>query len=278
MKFTTVLLLALVATAYVVKAQDDDDDVDVEVMDDEDVEIEDDDDVLVEDDDDLEDDDGDDDIDIGQVEEEQPQLMPMPLPGVKSFIHFPDGAHTITGGKVSEIIVGIQNEGDDDIEMVSCNGRMHYPQQQNEVVQNFTNVGYDKQQIASKSEASFFYAFMPNIYTGGREFIIAIEIYYKVVGTNQFYRAVPFNETVSILESTEGVATEIFFLWSTVVAVAIAASFYFYKKVMVKKLGLGKSSSAGAKKIERGTSNEGVNLDWVEQHHIRKRNVSNKSK
>merc|ERR1711879_769414 len=80
---------------------------------------------------------------------------------------------------------------------------------------------------------------------------IAIEIYYKQVGTNQFFRAVPFNETVSILESTEGVATEIFFLWSTVVAVALVASFFFYKKVMVKTLGLGKSSGgANAKKLK----------------------------
>merc|ERR1712072_1472479 len=143
-------------------------------------------------------------------EEEQPQLMPMPLPGVRSFIHFPDGAHTITGGKVSEIIVGVQNDGEVDIEMVSCNGKMTYPQQANEIIQNFTNVGYDKQVIAYKAEASFFYAFMPNTYTGGREFNIAIEIYYKQVNTNHFYRALPFNETVSILESTEGIAPKYF--------------------------------------------------------------------
>merc|ERR1711970_700248 len=172
------LLTCLLATSYVVKANEDD--VDAEVIDD-DADIEDDDDVEVMDEE--EDDDGIEDVTQEATGDEEPQLMPMPLDGVRSFIYFPDGAHTITGGKVSEIIVGVQNNGNDDIEMVSCNGRMHYPQQQNEVIQNFTNVGYDKQVIASKSEASFFYAFMPNIYTGGREFNIAIEIYYKQVGT-----------------------------------------------------------------------------------------------
>merc|ERR1711981_209292 len=273
------LLVTLLATSYVVKAQDDD--VDAEVMDDED--LEEDEDVTIEDEDDSIMDEDDDDDDIADVnvepEEEQPQLMPMPLTGVRSFVHFPDGAMSITGGKVSEIVVGVQNNGDTDIEMVSCNGKMHYPNQAGEVVQNFTNVGYEKQAISSKSEASFYYAFMPNIYSGGREFIIAIELYYKEKNSNLYYRAVPFNQTVNILESAEGVATEIFFMYSTMFALVLVGGFFFYQKVMIKKLGFGKVSADKKKRVETGTSNEGVNMDWISDSHkeLRKRSVKQKS-
>merc|ERR1712110_563269 len=233
-----VALSMLLATSYVVKAQEDAEDVDAEVMEEE----------------------------AAPEPEAQPQLMPMPLPGVKSFLYFPDGAMTISGGKASDVVVGVQNNGDIDIEMVSVNGRMTYPQNNNEVVQNFTNVGYDKQIVSSKSEASFFYAIMPNIYAGGRDFNIAIEVFYKEKDNMNYYRAMPFNQTVSILESAEGVATEIFFMYSTVLILAIVGGFFFYQKVMVKKLGFGKVSG-DKKKVETGTSNEGVNMDWIDSSH-----------
>merc|ERR1712039_694050 len=210
MKLTySAALLAVLATSYVIKAQEDAEDVEAEVLDEEDdVEAE-------------------EEADIPEAEA-QPQLMPMPLTGVKSFLYFPDGAHTITGGKASDVVVGVQNNGDIDIEIVSVNGRMTYPQNNNEVVQNFTNVGYDKQVVSSKSEASFYYAFMPNIYAGGRDFNIAIEV--------------------------------------------------FYQKIIVKKIGLGKSSG-DKKKVETGTSNEGVNMDWIDASHtgLKKRSVKQKS-
>merc|ERR1712110_878912 len=245
-----VALSMLLATSYVVKAQEDAEDVDAEVLDEDEDDVE------------IEDDDGDVMEEAAPEPEAQPQLMPMPLPGVKSFLYFPDGAMTISGGKASDVVVGVQNNGDIDIEMVSVNGRMTYPQNNNEVVQNFTNVGYDKQIVTSKSEASFYYAFMPNIYAGGRDFNIAIEVFYKEKDNMNYYRALPFNQTVSVLESAEGVATEIFFMYSTVFILAIVGGFFFYQKVMVKKLGFGKVSG-DKKKVETGTSNEGVNMDWI---------------
>lgn len=268
MKLSIALLLTLaLATGYIVKAQED---VDAEVLDEED------DDAIIEDEDEVEDEDDEVEAPAAEEAEEQPQLMPMPLSGVRSFVHFPDGAMSITGGKVSEIVVGVQNNGETDIEMVSCNGKMHYPNQAGEVVQNFTNVGYEKQAISSKSEASFYYAFMPNIYSGGREFIIAIELYYKEKNSNLYYRAVPFNQTVNILESAEGVATEIFFMYSTVFFLVLVGAWFFYNRVVVKKLGLAKPAS---KKVETGTSNEGVNMDWISESHkeLRKRSVKQKS-
>ena len=60
-------------------------------------------------------------------EELQPQLSQVPLEGIRSFIFFPDGPASITGGKMSEVVIGVQNNGDKDIEMVSCGGRMMMP-------------------------------------------------------------------------------------------------------------------------------------------------------
>ena len=144
---------------------------------------------------------------------------------------------------------------------------------------------------------------MPNIYAGGRDFNIAIEVFYKEKENMNYYRAMPFNQTVSILESAEGVATEIFFMYSTVLALVLVGGYFFYQKIIVKKLGLGKPSG-DKKKVETGTesfqkglerwvyffmlisifktfciSNEGVNMDWIDASHtgLKKRSVKQKS-
>jgi len=196
-------------------------------------------------------------------QEHQPQLMPNAMEGIRSFSFFPEGAHSITGGKMSELVIGVQNNGDGDIEMVSCQGRMTYPNS-NEVVQNFTNIGYEKQNIFSKSEASFSYGFIPYVYTGGREFDFTIEIYYKKTNSNLFYRATPFNSTVNVLESTDGVATEIACLWLTIFVILIVGSYVLYKKFLTKWL---KIKPASGKKIETGTMHNDVDLSWIPKGH-----------
>merc|ERR1712110_749251 len=194
-----VALSMLLATSYVVKAQEDAEDVDAEVLDEDEDDVE------------IEDDDGDVMEEAAPEPEAQPQLMPMPLPGVKSFLYFPDGAMTISGGKASDVVVGVQNN-------------------------------------------------------------VAIEVFYKEKDNMNYYRALPFNQTVSVLESAEGVATEIFFMYSTVFLLMLVGGFFFYNKFMAKKLA-GKSSDK--KKVETGTSNEGVNMDWIESKHtgLKKRSV-----
>ena len=103
---------------------------------------------------------------------------------------------------------------------------------------------------------------MPNIYAGGRDFNIAIEVFYKEKENMNYYRAMPFNQTVSILESAEGVATEIFFMYSTVLALVLVGGYFFYQKIVVKKLGLGKSSG-DKKKVETGTESLDENIERV---------------
>lgn len=242
------LLLALTVsfTKYAIA----DEDVDVEIDDDE-MEVEEDDATAEE--------------EIAPTPEEPAaQLSPVPLEGVRSFVFFPDGPASITGGKTSEIVVGVQNNGVKDIEMVSCNGKMTMPNT-NEVVQNFTNFGYENHEILSKSEASFSYMFQPAMQTGGREFQVALELYYKEKNTNMFYKAEPFNEMVQVLESTEGVMTEIIQLWMTVIALLVGGGYFVYQKQMAKKLL--KEATAVGKKVERGTVNDDIDMAWIPKTH-----------
>jgi len=270
MKLTALLLVTcLAATSYVALA----DEVDAEIIDDDDVSVEDEDDLDVNDDgeadlDDMEV------VEEGAEEEQQPQMMPGPMSGVRVFTFFPEGAHSITGGKLSEVLVGIQNNGDVDLQMATINGRMLTPGTQ-EIVQNFTNIGYNDQVVGSKSEASFAYAFLPHIYTGGREFDVVLEVYYKEHNTQMYYRAVPFNEAVNVLESTEGVATEIAFLWSTIIIIALVGFYFFYQRVLCKYLGI-KSNFTAKKVVETGTVNENVRMDWIPEGHsnVRKRTAA----
>merc|ERR1711920_172062 len=174
-----------------------------------------------------------------EVQEPPPQLMPTPLEGVRAFAFFPDGPASVTGGKMSEIVIGMQNNGEVDIEMMSVSGKLMMPGaagQQQEVVQNFTNVGYEKQEISSNKEASFSYAFMPALQTGGREFHMTFELYYRQKDTNNFYRAVPFDEPIQILESQEGVMTEVLQMYFTLICLAGAGAFLLITSFWLRKL------------------------------------------
>merc|ERR1712168_605507 len=205
-----------------------------------------------------------------QPETPQPQLSQTPLEGVRSFAFFPEGAHTITGGKLSEVIIGVQN----DIEMSHIMGRIEFPEgSQKEVVQNLTSIGYDKQRVASKQEASFGYGFVPHLQTGGRKFTVLIELYYQETAEDKkhiFYKAEPFKETLMFLESTEGVATEMAMLYMTLVVLFIIGSYVFYHKFLVKWFGIKASSG---KPVETGTGDNDVNMSWIPEQHknLRKR-------
>lgn len=248
------LLLAFTTLTYANEEMDDDE-MEVEI-DDDDADVEDDDEDIV-----IVGDDDDDDDDVPMEEDpqqEQPQFMQVPMEGIQSFIHFVDGSHTITGGKLSEIVIGVQNNGEKNVEMISAMGQMSYPAQANEVVQNFTNIGYEKQMIVSKNEASFYYAIMPNQYLGGREFNIMIQIIYKDALTNEYYNAIPYNETISILEAGEGVYTQIFFLYLIGLLFVGLFAYLIHTKFLSKYM-----PKSAPKKIERGTENEGVNMAWI---------------
>jgi len=242
MKLIQYLGLILVSLTYIYAQEE----ADIEIDDDE-AEIE---------------DEGDDSAEAPQ--EEPPQLSNVPLEGVRSFIFFPDGPASITGGKMSEIVLGVQNNGVKDIEMVSCNGKMVMPNS-NEVVQNFTNIGYENHEILSKSEASFSYMFMPHMQTGGREFQVSLEIFYKEKNTNVFYKAEPFNEMIQVLESTEGVMMEVAQLIMTLIALAIGGGYFLFKKYMEKKNI--KEATEQGKKVERGTVNDDIDMAWIPNAH-----------
>jgi len=244
MKLYKLTLLALFGLIAFTRAQDDDE-AEIEIEDDEDIA-----DVTGEE---------------APAEEVPPQLMPTPMPGVRAFAFFPDGPASVTGGKMSEIVIGMQNNGEKDIEMMSVSGKLMMPGAtgQQEVVQNFTNVGYDKQEVSSHKEASFSYAFMPALQTGGREFHMTLELYYREKDTNEFYRAVPFDEPIQILESQEGVMTEVIQMYFTLFALAIAGGFVAYNKFLAKKL-----AALADNKVERG--NVGADMSWIPSGHAKK--------
>lgn len=253
MKLATIGILTILTFVSVTRAEVETDEMDI---DDEEV-------------DELED-------EIPAAEPETPQatLSQTPLEGIRSFAFFPEGAHTITGGKLSELVIGVQNNGESDIQMARITGRIEFPEgSQKEVVQNLTSIGYDNQRVASKQEASFGYGFVPHLQTGGRKFNVLIEIYYQETAEDKshiFYKAEPFKETLMFLESTEGVATEMAMLYMTLVVLFIIGGFVFYNKFITKWLGIKPTS---AKAVETGTSNNDVNMSWIPEEHktLRKR-------
>jgi len=259
MKILSLSVLVLLSLATTIRAQDDEE---IEIDDDEAV-LEDEDDIIIEADEDQEEED----LTIDEEQQEQPKFMPGPMKDVRTFLHFVDGTHTITGGKASEIVIGMQNDGEEDLEMMSAMGTMTYPAT-NEVVQNFTHIGYEKQIVSSNAEASFYYLIFPNKYAGGREFNIMIQAVYKNANNNEYHVAVPFNETISILESGEGYYTEVSLLYLTFAACFAILAWFINNKYLKKY------TAKPAAKIETGTKNEGVNMAWIPSANLKEKKAN----
>ncbi|KAL1129205.1 hypothetical protein AAG570_013735 [Ranatra chinensis] len=225
-------------------------------------------------------DDTDDDVDVeGEEtgvtdeggEEEEAVEKPTGSPDADTIILFtkpavaPGTNLELPAGDLVEFLVGFRNKGPEDFVLETLDASFRYPMDFNFYIQNFSTLAYERP-VKPGQEATLSYSFIPAEAFAGRPFGLSINLRYRDLNGRQFYEGV-YNETVNIVEIDEGLDGETFFLYvllgACVVLLLVVGQQFLYS-VGKKRVGGGGGGTTHKRHVETGTANHNdVDYEWL---------------
>lgn len=172
--------------------------------------------------------------------------------------NYGDNAFDLQAGYPVEFLVGFVNKGVEDYIVESMEASFRYPMDYTYYIQNFTALPYNRE-VKPKQEATFAYSFIPNEAFAGRPFGLNIQLNYKDASGN-FYQEAVYNQTVNIVEVSEGLDGETFFLYVFLGAAAVLA--LVLGQQALSSLARRRSPRPAQRPLETGTAND-VDYDWL---------------
>lgn len=169
-----------------------------------------------------------------------------------------DTPFDLQAGFPVEFLVGFINKGPEDYVVESMEASFRYPMDYTYYIQNFTALPYNKE-VKPSQEATFMYSFIPNEAFAGRPFGLNIQLNYRDAGGNDYQEAV-YNQTVNIIEVSEGLDGETFFLYVFLGAAVVLA--LVLGQQALSSLARRRSPRSAPKPLETGTANN-VDYDWL---------------
>ncbi|XP_047517307.1 translocon-associated protein subunit alpha isoform X2 [Pieris napi] len=176
----------------------------------------------------------------------------------KPITTYGDVAFDLQAGNPVEFLVGFTNKGSDDYLVETMEASFRYPMDYTYYIQNFTALPYNRE-VKPKQEATFAYSFIPNEAFAGRPFGLNIQINYKDASGNSYQEAV-YNQTVNIVEISEGLDGETFFLYVFLGAACVLI--LVVGQQALSSLARRRSPRSAPKPLETGTAND-VDYDWL---------------
>ncbi|XP_053606784.1 translocon-associated protein subunit alpha [Plodia interpunctella] len=172
--------------------------------------------------------------------------------------NYGDNAFDLQAGFPVEFLVGFINKGVEDYIVESMEASFRYPMDYTYYIQNFTALPYNRE-VKPKQEATFAYSFIPNEAFAGRPFGLNVQLNYRDASGN-FYQEAVYNQTVNIVEVSEGLDGETFFLYVFLCAAGVLA--LVLGQHGLASLARRRAPRAAARAPETGTAN-GVDYDWL---------------
>ncbi|CAH2237540.1 translocon-associated protein subunit alpha [Pararge aegeria] len=169
-----------------------------------------------------------------------------------------DATFDIQAGFPVEFLVGFTNKGSEDYVVETMEASFRYPMDYTYYIQNFTAMPYFRQ-VKPKQEATFAYSFIPNEAFAGRPFGLNVQLNYKDASGNTYQEAV-YNQTLNIVEVSEGLDGETFFLYVFLGAACVLA--LVLGQQGLSSLARRRSPRSAPKPLETGTAND-VDYDWL---------------
>ncbi|NP_001091760.1 translocon-associated protein subunit alpha [Bombyx mandarina] len=164
----------------------------------------------------------------------------------------------IQAGYPVEFFVGFINKGSVDYVVESMEASFRYPMDYTYYIQNFTALPYNRE-VKPKQEATFAYSFIPNEAFAGRPFGLNVQLNYRDASGNAYQEAV-YNQTLNIVEVSEGLDGETFFLYVFLGAGGVLA--LVAGQQALASLARRRSPRSVSQPVETGTASE-VDYDWL---------------
>ncbi|XP_045450900.1 translocon-associated protein subunit alpha [Melitaea cinxia] len=180
-------------------------------------------------------------------------LFTKPIPS------YGDATFDLQAGFPVEFLVSFINKGTEDYIVETMEASFRYPMDYTYYIQNFTALPYYKE-VKPKQEATFAYSFIPNEAFAGRPFGLNIQLNYRDASGN-FYQEAVYNQTLNIVEVSEGLDGETFFLYVFLGAACVLA--LVLGQQALSSLARRRTPRATPKPLETGTGANDVDYDWL---------------
>nr|XP_043638666.1 translocon-associated protein subunit alpha [Erigeron canadensis] len=182
-----------------------------------------------------------------------------PAPGVETVCVFPKNtAKVVLAGKETEILVGMKNEGDQDVKVLAVQASVHLPFDHRMLVQNLSVQAFNNASVPPSVQATFPYIFAVSQFLQAGTFDLVGTIVYEI---DQLpYQNTFYNGTIEVIEAGGLVSVETVFLVSLGISLLVFLALWVRGQIQ----NLSKKTKR-VPKVETGTRNVDASMDeWLE--------------
>uniref|UniRef100_A0A1J3I0Z1 Translocon-associated protein subunit alpha n=1 Tax=Noccaea caerulescens TaxID=107243 RepID=A0A1J3I0Z1_NOCCA len=201
--------------------------------------------------------------DVSEEESDAEEVFGLELsssPGIETLCVFPkNSAKIIKAGIETELLVGMKNDGQSNVDIVAVKGSLHLPFEQKPIVQNLTALSFSNASVPTSAQATFPYVFAVSKFLQAGAFDLVGTIIYEIDGKQ--YKNTFYNGTIEVVEDGPLFRMESVFLIGLLISIIIVVTIYIQNslKHMTKK------TKRAPKKVEVGTASKDASLDeWLE--------------
>ncbi|KAK7312203.1 hypothetical protein VNO77_35894 [Canavalia gladiata] len=193
-------------------------------------------------------------------------------PGIDTVCVFPKNtARLITAGEETELLVGLKNDGDSNLNVIAIKASVHLPFDHRLLVQNLTTQGFNNGSVPASAQATFPYLFAVSKFLQPGTFDLVGSIIYEI--DDHPFQSTFFNSTVEVVESGNLLSMESVFLVTLGVALLVLLGLWIHGQIQH----LSKKTKR-APKVEVGTRSTDASTDEWLQGTAYTQSLSSKSK
>ncbi|KVI04120.1 Translocon-associated protein (TRAP), alpha subunit [Cynara cardunculus var. scolymus] len=194
-----------------------------------------------------------------------------PAPGVETVCIFPKNlAKTVVAGQETELLIGMKNEGDQNVKVLAVHASVHLPYDHRMLVQNLSAQAFNNASVPASVQATFPYIFAVSkflqISRANNAVVILQPGTFDLVGTIVYeidqlpYQNTFYNGTIEVIEAGGLVSIETVFLVSLGISLLVFLGLWVRGQIQ----NLSKKTKRGPK-VETGTRTVDASMDeWLE--------------
>ncbi|XP_043711980.1 translocon-associated protein subunit alpha-like isoform X2 [Telopea speciosissima] len=153
-----------------------------------------------------------------------------PAPGIDTVCVFPkNAAKLVLAGEETEVLVGVNNEGDSNVNVIAIRASVHLPYDHHLLVQNLTGQVFNNASVPRSAQATFPYSFAVNKYLQPGSFDLVGTITYEI--DEQPYQSTFYNGTIEVIEANGFLSIESVFLVTLGIALLGLCGLWIYGQV-----------------------------------------------
>ncbi|KAM0058963.1 putative translocon-associated protein (TRAP), alpha subunit [Helianthus debilis subsp. tardiflorus] len=195
-----------------------------------------------------------------------------PAPGVETVSVFPKNfAKLVVAGQETELLIGLKNEGEQNVKVFAVHASVHLPFDHRMLVQNLSTVAFNDASVPASVQATFPYTFAVSKFLQPGTYDLVGTIVYEI---DQLpYQNVFYNGTIEVTEAGGLVSVETVFLVS--LGLALLVLFGLWVRTQLQSLS---KKTKKITKVEVGTRTVDASMDEWLQGTAYTRSQSNKLK